>query len=279
MANADDVNFYYSVSANTIYIGGIPSDAASYNLYVGGVFTSLVDNSDSISSSDGQTGEYTISSYTFNNGDVIQFVDNSSSSSLPVLFTPTLDTYSIAGFEVTSAGALTYTGTESLSVAIYLKIYSSTYGGSSTVYFGNVPEAEAEAIAYAQSFNSALGAVCQADGSTDASALSTAWSTQATAYAALSADAKNYLNGTTSSTSTDISDFQAKYNYIYGKYGSSLSLDDFNGTGSTTVQSLSSSNSSINSYAAIALIAVVTLLAAGGAIYLVHRRRNNSVTK
>lgn len=87
------------------------------------------------------------------------------------------------------------------------------------IYYNNYIEARK----YAEAFNTALEAVCDADGNTVAADLESAWSAQATAYAALDATLEQPIlkNATakTTSSATAVELCAAKYDYILGKYG------------------------------------------------------------
>ena len=82
-----------------------------------------------------------------------------------------------------------------------------------------------EARLFAETFNTALEAVCDADGNTAAADLASAWSSQATAFAALDATLEQPIltNATakTTSSATAVELCAAKYDYIIGKYGTS----------------------------------------------------------
>ena len=109
--------------------------------------------------------------------------------------------------------------------------YLSSYTAS--LYKMDVTTAiNAEVSNYVSGFDSSIGAVCDADGiDTDASALNTAWTAQATAFNALSVDAQAILANKTYSHDAEsagtIADIVDRYDYVYGKYSTSLTKGDF----------------------------------------------------
>ncbi len=91
-------------------------------------------------------------------------------------------------------------------------------------------------ITFAKNFIETFGAVCDPQGDTDTSLISSTWSSFATQYASLSDYAKAYLKLASSKYDLDeMKDFDEKYSYIFGKYGTSLSLINFTGRTITQV--------------------------------------------
>ncbi len=88
---------------------------------------------------------------------------------------------------------------------------------------------ETDAIAFAQGFNSAIGAECYDQGG-HKDTLKSAWDAQASLFATLSDQAKAYFNGSSTSSDTNIINCLAKYDYVFIKYWGVLfteTSDDF----------------------------------------------------
>lgn len=91
-------------------------------------------------------------------------------------------------------------------------------------------------ITFAKNFIETFDSVCDPQGQTDQTLISTTWSSLATQYSSLSNEAKNYLK--LESAKFDLQsmkDFDAKYSYIFSKYGTKLGLENFVGRTITSV--------------------------------------------
>ena len=162
--------------------------------------------------------------------------------------------------------------------------YLSSYTAS--LYKMDVTTAiNAEVSNYVSGFDSSIGAVCDADGiDTDASALNTAWTAQATAFNALSVDAQAILANKTYSHDAEsagtIADIVDRYDYVYGKYSTSLTKGDFmNRTEAGTLVSYSSSKISVlpisDANTTSIMIVVVSMLSVAtlGAFFCMKRKK------
>ena len=105
---------------------------------------------------------------------------------------------------------------------IYLKL--NEYSQFNNVHLSMNDSSTATLIA--QTFNNALETVCtRTVAGGDASDITSAFSTQSGYYSHLTTNCKNILNGTTSSSDSDVIAMQAKYDYIVGKYGITVAPD------------------------------------------------------
>ena len=186
------------------WIGG---RAGHYFLYSGTTATPLSENPS-------QEGQYMATSVSLTQGNTVELY-------VTALYNGTYDTYSTGTWSYTD-GKITVgtTGT-----------YNVYYTPSSTnvVYFGNPSQADQEATEFAEDFLDAMDAIClqQPGGTTDVTALGTAWGLQATAYAALGTEAKEILTKASKTGAAKVNEFASSYDFIYGKYGYDNSWSDF----------------------------------------------------
>ena len=135
------------------------------------------------------------------------------------VYSTELATYYSTNAEVARDFAVGYTITASGKLKNYSGTLEMTTGGR--VYYNSYIEARL----FAEAFNTALEAVCDADGNTVAADLASAWNSQATAFAALDATLEQpILTGATAKTTSSATAVElcaAKYDYILGKYGTS----------------------------------------------------------
>ena len=158
------------------------------------------------------------------------------------------------GYTIKASGKLkNYNGTPEMDTGGY--IYYNSY---------------IEARKFAEAFNTALEAVCDANGNTVAADLASAWSAQATAYAALDATLEQPIlkNATakTTSNATAVELCAAKYDYILGKYGTSTLSNFINRTvapssANTRFAAIESNNAAL---VVVAITAFVGITFVGG---------------
>jgi hypothetical protein len=124
----------------------------------------------------------------------------------------------VAGLEkIYTPGSSNYLAFDSGNTGITAACIVATYHESET----------ADAILFAQQFNSAFDAICDAAGNSDIGALEIEWENQATAYASLSSDGKISLTKSIGDVvNSDLLAFCYRYDFMYGKYSSALG-DDF----------------------------------------------------
>ena len=255
-----------------VYVGGLTVPNAGYHIYM---------NDESIVELAQWTGEipdgYTNQTYcediTFHKFDKFQLVDLSNENALPVPFVPAdgLDTYSDENF-IFEDNYIKYIGVNNYEASVYLKLLA----GHDQIFVGAVDPIITAAKNFAEAFNTAIAAVCDASGATTKqSELEEAWEAQATAYAALSADVKAALK--TNSSVSEILAFRAKYESVYRlrKLGSGWDLDNFleMSIASNTIGLRVERNDTILLVVVLSLTAI--LASAGVMFYLLRKKRYN----
>jgi hypothetical protein len=162
--------------------------------------------------------------------------------------------------------------------------YLST--SSASLYKMNVTSAiNTEVSNFVSGFHSSIGGVCDESGvDTDTSALNSAWTTQATAFKALSVDAQGILANTTythnAETAGSTADIIDRYDYVYGKYSASLTKGDFmNRSDAGTLVAYSARVNPLNivgengsTAAIIVVVSLVSLTAIGGYFFIRKRK-------
>ena len=266
---------YVDFSAKTIFVGGL--DFGGFHLLVNDEFVHMTHNEDPL---DPSFIEYYSELISFKKDDVIRFIDTSSDSQA-------LDTrvFGISNLneDETVAGSFSYDSvsdsilaTKDVQSSVYLKLKM----GEDEVYFGKISEELAAARDFASAFNTAIGAICKEDHySTDQEALATAWGQQATAFSALDNKIKTILKEATSSHSVnEIAAFVAKYDLVYTRYGTALSLEHFLER-APSVSSLVEDyglGSSMNSTALIAVVSVIAIASISAvAVLVVAKKRKH----
>ena len=145
------------------------------------------------------------------------------------------------------------------------------------IYYNNYIEARK----FAEAFNTALEAVCDADGNTVAADLASAWSTQGTAFAALDATLEQTIltNATakTSSNATAVELCAAKYDYILGKYGTSTLSNFMNRTVAASSANTGLRSIVVDNNSALVIVVVISFVTAtfvGGYFFLRKKKEN-----
>ena len=133
---------------------------------------------------------------------------------------------------------------------------------------------------YAASFNSTLGGVCVANGSSNVASLASAWSSVSSDFASLSAAQKavfaDTVNAVGDVAGTEIEQAIAKYEYVAAKYNTQLVASGWDfmarnitpASGSARLGEIADGNNLV----VIALIAVSTLGILGGVFYFRKRK-------
>jgi len=138
--------------------------------------------------------------------------------------------YSYKPFAIGAANTLPATG-EHCSYKYYTdsamtqEFTASTIDESVKLYVKTTIDPSYEAGVFAADFNSKVGAICDASGSTVIATLQTEWATQASNFATLSAEAKAILKACDGKGVTDVDDCVKKYDYIINKYGDTAFAD------------------------------------------------------
>ena len=139
----------------------------------------------------------------------------------------------------------------------------------------------ASAKLIAQTFNNDMTPLCTSvEGGAAPSTLKTQWGVEAGYYSKLTSGAQNILNGTTSSSDTDVIAMRAKYDRIVGKYSRSISeINDYMGRNPTPIgNSLgillfgSLSNNDSNALLAIVIVSILSVASIGG-YFLIRRKK------
>lgn len=266
---------YVDFSAKTIFVGGL--DFGGFHLLVNDDFVHMTHNEDPL---DPTFIEYYSALISFKKDDAIRFIDTSSDSQA-------LDTrvFGISGISEDKSveGSFSYDAlTDSIIVgkdvssSVYLKLKMS----EDQVYFGAISEELAAARDFASAFNTAIGGICKEDHySTDQKALATAWGQQATAFSALDNKIKTILKeATTSHSVNEIAAFVAKYDLVYTRYGTALSLEHFLER-APSISSLVEDyglGSTMNSTALIAIVSVIAIASISAvAVLVVAKKRKH----
>jgi hypothetical protein len=166
----------------------------------------------------------------------------------------------------------------------------SSYLSSTTasLYKMNVTDSiNTEVSNFVSGFHSSIGGVCDASGvDTDTSALNSAWTTQATAFKALSVDAQGILANTTythnAETAGSTADIIDRYDYVYGKYSASLTKGDFMNrsdagtlvTYSERVNPFNIIGNNGNTVVIIVVISMISVTCIGGYFFLRKRKED-----
>ncbi len=168
------------------------------------------------------------------------------------------------GYTIKASGKLkNYNGTPEMDTGGY--IYYNSY---------------IEARKFAEAFNTALEAVCDANGNTVAADLASAWSSQSTAYAALDSVVKPILTDATAKTTSNATAVElcaAKYDYILGKYGTSTLSNFMNRTVAASsanggLRALVNNNN--NALIVVVIAAFVSATFIGG-YFLLRKKKEN----
>ena len=152
-----------------------------------------------------------------------------------------------------------------------------TPGTPNVVYFGAPSVADAEAIEFATNFLSAVATVCKTDNTTDTSALSSVWSAQDTAFDALGEEAQNILKNASHSGASKVNEFASSYDYIYGKYHTELSNNDFVGRNPSTSSNVLNPltvNNGTNVAIIIVVVSTISLAALGGFFFIKRKKES-----
>ena len=264
-----------SDTSTKVFVGGISeSMTQGYHIFMNdNEIVQLYDYDGPVP--EGFTGQKYSEDVTFTNGDKFRLIDMNTENALPTPFAVyALDSSSVAGFSKDDNGYVNYSGASTYDARIFLKLKS----GQDVVYVGQSDPASAAAKAYAIAFNTAIGAICKWDGTTDQGDLENEWEEQATTYKALASEVKTELLKGSSSSITDVQDFVEKYDSVYAlrKVGSGWDLEDFlsrhvsNGLVKTQP---TIANSTM--LLPIVLIVAITSITAVGMIVVIRRRKHD----
>ena len=159
---------------------------------------------------------------------------------------------------------------------VYYNSVTPEMNAGGLVYYNSYIEART----FATAFNTALEAVCDADGNTAAADLASAWSTQGTAFGALASDAQVILTeaaAKTTSSATAVELCAAKYDYILGKYGTSTLSNFMNRTVAASSANTGVRTFATNNNGALIVVVVAAFVSAtfiGGYFFLRKKKEN-----
>ena len=269
LVDAEDADIYVDVSAKTIWISGMVT--GGYHILKNG--HELVQ----MTPTDDYEGfkQYCSALLTFAADDTVEFIDAERTDhydTLPVIFH--IETINAGGlgenFELVDNVITCKTACQA---SVYMKLKS----GLDEVYFGQVEQYIADATAFAEGFNSAIGAVCKNDGSTVRSDLETAWAAQATAFAALSEQAQDAVKEGQLSSVEAIRNCAAKYESVYRlrKLGSGWTLADFLDM-QLSSRTIGLSVNANNTILLVVVISSVAIIASLGLTFYFLRKRKYS---
>ena len=157
-------------------------------------------------------GQYVSGFIDIQIGDVVKGYHNGTST----IYSVSLNEY--------SQGHWSSTGPTATVSGVY-KFYLQNTGSSQYNRVYIAMDAQASAVFFAQTFNSSIGGICHMDGSTNKASLTSAWGLNdevglCKSYSLLTDEAKEYIDD--ESENEDIQAFFAKYDYVLGKYGTSV---------------------------------------------------------
>ncbi len=272
---------YIKTGDKKIFAGGLES---GFGMVIdNATYVSLTQSTSTIT---GAT-EYYVKDYVFTSGNNIKFVNTSSSVTTPTVFYDDL--------ALNAEGFNTYftVGTTGIDVSgevtanLYLSLKSDNSSGKNVVYIEST--GYKEAVEFAQAFETKFGfsstatsGVCNHDGSTEISAIQTAWQEMSEKYTDVTDEtAKKVLKGEITSSHTAITTFAQGYDYIYGKYSSDLASygGDFAGRNPTSLTNTSYPRvvnlTSDNNIAIVVVILIgsVSLIAAGSFLVIRKNKR------
>ena len=260
-------DIYVDVNAKTIWISGMSDNAGYHILKNGNTLVEMVHTDDY----DGFT-QYCSELLTFAQNDTIEFINATAADAVPTVFHITTINAGGLGenFEVEG-------GIIKCKVACQVAVYMKLKYEHDEIYFGAVEQYIADATAFAEGFNSAIGVVCKNDGSTVRNDLETAWAAQATAFAALTAEAKAAVKSD-SATVQAILDCQAKYESVYRlrQLGSGWTLENFLDMDFSSSRPVGTQINVNNTVLLVVVISSVAIIASLGLTFYFLRKRKYS---
>lgn len=254
---------YVDFTAGTIFCGGMTF--GKFGMVVNDNYVELSQNDTPV---DPTFTEWVKTGVSFAKDDVIRFINNTSDSSLPVIFdVAKINEFSVADSFDVVGGSIKCIADEGVETDVYVKFKY----GEDEVYFGSVAEDDAAAREFAKTFNSSFEAICKLDNTTDKSTLASKWAEFATSYGELIEAAQEKIKNTSaSSLNADMAAFAEKYDYIYSKYGVELSLVNF------AARTVSARGIRVNNNTNITLIVIcsITVISfVGFGIFLAKRKK------
>lgn len=263
-----NAKIYVDFVAGTCFCGGL--EVNKYYMTVDNNVVSLAYNA---TPDDPSFNEWYVEGVSFSKGAVIRFVD-------------TLDTYNNAtqfdvlklndsskeGLDVVD-NKLVCVADDGVSGNVYLKLKN----GEDEIYFGNISQALAQAIDYADIFNAKLAHVCKADNTTDLNALEAAWEDCENGYGLMIEATQNILKSATAEHSNEsIREFAKKYDYVFAKYSAALKLNNFaerNVSFNQDAYAIGLTASENANFSLVAIIVISVLATSVAALAIVNRKK------
>ena len=216
IADVEDADIYYNIADKNLWISGLPE--GGQHLLVNGKTAIQMTHTDPYEGYD----QYASGMLEFKANDTIKVLNTGVEDSYAVVWCPDIVATSekLNGKFVYDSEKDEMKCTADCSAAVYLKIKS----GVDEVYFGDVPEYVEEAVEYVNGFKAAMATACSAEGKK--AAVETAWAAQATAYAALSDQAKEEVYKGGYSLVDEIKEFAERYVAIKQQH-SDWTLENF----------------------------------------------------
>lgn len=268
IADAASADLYLDPVNMTLWVGGLASVGGYHllitNVHTGKVtFLAMTQNLDNLS-------EYFIAAHAFKEGDAMKIIDCSSASALPTIFNPAggLNEYSNENFEVSHGEVVC---TADVTVNAYIQLSS----GADKLYFGSVPEAVPDALAFVSDFEAHLYNACSQPDENKGAYVKSAWKNDIVPeFNGLSADAKAIVDQGGYSPYQEIREFAARYIYFMQAYGEAQQLANFMGwdiPSASNQYSMAKINN--NSVIIIAIVASVVAISATGLFFIIKRKK------
>lgn len=216
IADVEDADIYYNIANKNLWISGLPE--GGQHLLVNGKTAIAMTHTDPYEGYD----QYASGMLEFKANDTIKVLNTGVEDSYAVVWCPDIVATSEALKDkfVYDSEKDEMKCTADCSAAVYLKIKS----GVDEVYFGDVPEYVEEAVEYVNGFKAAMATACSAEGKK--AAVEAAWAAQATAYAALSEQARAEVYKGGFSLVDEIQEFGERYIAIKQQH-SDWTLENF----------------------------------------------------
>lgn len=130
-----------------------------------------------------------------------------------------------------------------------------------------------EATGYARAFSRVLSTICDSNGDTDLTALTSAWSDLSSQYGELSNSSKQTLQNASFSGIDDKAKAVALYDYIVGKYSQ---LANFMSRSVNNSNVMGREINTCHADMSLAVIVVITLtITSLGAYFFLHKQKHN----
>lgn len=216
IADIDSADIYYDADNKTLWVSGLPT--GGQHLLINGHTLVEMNHTDPYEGYD----QYATGMLAFAANDTIKVINTGVENDYADIWCP-----AIAATSEKLEGKFVYDNenkemkcVEACEASVYLKIKYQV----DEIYFGDVPEYVEEAIEYVNGFKAAMATACSAKGKK--AAVEAAWVAQATAYAALSEQARAEVYKGGFSLVDEIQEFGERYIAIKQQH-SDWTLENF----------------------------------------------------